>query len=155
MELPRNLKVDSVSRLNPAEPHTISEHAPVTDAVALMRLHRVSCVLVVRDECLVGIFTERDLLTRLLAVAKPLTLAVGECMTPAPVTVNPKDPVRTAIKRMQSGGYRHLPVVEEDGRPVGVLSAKQIVQYLAEHFPTTVYNQPPDPQQVPTTAEGA
>ena len=120
-----------------------------------MRQHRVSCLLVVKDDKVTGIFTERDLLTRVLALRKPLTLTVAECMTPEPVTVNPKDPVRTAIRRMQSGGYRHLPVVDEEGRPVGILSAKKIVQYLADHFPATVYNLPPDPNQVPTTAEGA
>ncbi len=155
MELPRNLKVDSVSRLDIGEPHTIAGTATITEALAAMRAAHVSCLLVVQDDKVVGIFTERDLLTRVLAVRKPLSLSVAECMTPEPVTVNPKDPVRTAIRRMQSGGYRHLPVVDEEGRPVGILSAKKIVQYLADHFPATVYNLPPDPNQVPTTAEGA
>jgi len=155
MELPRNLKVDSVSRLHPAEPSTIAAGATVADALAAMRRDKVSCLLVVKGETLAGIFTERDLLTRVLALRKPLTVPVAECMTPDPVTVNPKDPVRTAIKRMQAGGYRHLPVVDEEGRPVGILSAKRIITYLAEHFPATVYNLPPDPKQVPATAEGA
>ncbi|MBY0458338.1 MAG: CBS domain-containing protein, partial [Gemmataceae bacterium] len=60
-----------------------------------------------------------------------------------------------AVERMQKGGYRHVPVVDEDNRPVGVLSAKRIVHYLVEHFPATVYNLPPDPDRVPDTAEGA
>ncbi len=155
MELSRNLKVDSVSRLQPAVPSVIAADATVAEALAAMRRDKVSCLLVVQGGALAGIFTERDLLTRVLAVRKPLTVTVGDCMTPDPVTVNPKDPVRTAIKRMQSGGYRHLPVVDEEGRPVGILSAKRIVTYLAEHFPATVYNLPPDPKSVPATAEGA
>jgi CBS domain-containing protein len=56
---------------------------------------------------------------------------------------------------MVSGGYRHLPVVDEEGRPVGVLSVKQIMHYLVEHFPSTVYNLPPDPRVVPQEREGA
>jgi CBS domain-containing protein len=56
---------------------------------------------------------------------------------------------------MQEGGYRHLPVVNEVGRPVGVLSVKQIVHYLVEHFPTTIYNLPPDPTVIPQEREGA
>ncbi|MGL4424211.1 MAG: CBS domain-containing protein [Gemmataceae bacterium] len=56
---------------------------------------------------------------------------------------------------MQQGGYRHLPVVDAENRPVGMLSAKRIVHYLAEHFPMAVYNQPPEPGRVPDTAEGA
>jgi len=155
MELPRNLKVDSVSRLEIGAAHAISGEATISEAITVMRAARTSCLLVVQDRRLVGIFTERDLLTRILAMRKPPTLTVSECMTVDPVTVNPKDPVRTAIRRMQSGGYRHLPVVDEDGRPVGILSAKKIVKYLAEHFPATVYNLPPEPDRVPATAEGA
>lgn len=155
MELPRNLKVDSVSRLQIGEPHAIVGETSIHDAILVMRRDSVSCLLVVRDDKLIGIFTERDLLTRVLAVHKSLSTIVQDCMTADPVTVNQKDPVRTAIKRMQSGGYRHLPVVDENGLPLGILSAKKIVQYLAEHFPSTVYNQPPDLQKVPETAEGA
>ena len=85
----------------------------------------------------------------------PLTTAVADCMTPDPVTVGPKEPIGAAVRRMEEGGYRHLPVVDESGRPLGVLSVKRIVHYLAEHFPATVYNQPPDPASFPKEAEGA
>jgi CBS domain-containing protein len=76
-------------------------------------------------------------------------------MTPDPVCVHPKDPIRLAVRRMEQGGYRHLPVVDESGRPVGVLSVKRIVHFLVEHFPATVYNLPPDPNGVPQEREGA
>jgi CBS domain-containing protein len=155
MELSRNLRIDSVSRLNPTLPRQIEADRPVSEAIDLLRREQIGCLLIVRDGKLVGIFTERDLLTRVLAVGKPLTVAVEEVMTPDPVTVQPKDPIRVAVKRMQSGGYRHLPVVDEESRPVGTLSVKRVVHYLVEHFPQTVYNQPPDPKQVPESPEGA
>lgn len=155
MELSRNLRIDSVSRLNPGEPCEINADQTVAEAVDLLRERNTGCLLVVRDGTLVGVFTERDLLIRVLASNKPLTALVSEVMTPDPVTVEPKDPLRMAIKRMQTGGYRHLPVVDEASRPVGILSAKRIVHYLVEHFPQTVYNQPPDPNQVPESPEGA
>ena len=69
--------------------------------------------------------------------------------------VHPKEPIGLAIRRMEEGGYRHLPVVDEGGRPVGVLSVKRIVHYLVEHYSPTVYNQPPDPASVPEAPEGA
>jgi CBS domain-containing protein len=155
MQLVRNLRVDSVSRLGPTPPRRVEADATVADAVELMRTEKVGCLLVVRGGRLAGVFTERDLLARVLAAGKPLSSPVEEVMTPDPVTVQPKDSIRTAIKRMQSGGYRHLPVVDADARPVGVLSAKRVVHYLVEHFPATIYNQPPDPKQVPGEAEGA
>ncbi len=92
---------------------------------------------------------------RVLAAGRPLTTAVADCMTLDPVIVGPKEPIGLAIRRMEEGGYRHLPVIDEAGRPVGVLSVKRIVHYLAEHFPATVYNQPPDPASFPTEPEGA
>src|SRR5262249_32955577 len=113
------------------------------------------CLLVVQGQRVVGIFTERDLMRRVLAPSKPLSLSVAACMTPNPVTVQNKDPIGVAVKRMEEGGDRHLPVVDEAGRPVGVLSVKRIVHYLVEHFPATVHNLPPDPGGVPLEREGA
>jgi CBS domain-containing protein len=127
----------------------------VAEAVALMRREQVGCILVCEDERLVGLFTERDLMRRVLAAGKPLTMPVAACMTPHPVAVHPKDSVGAAVRCMEEGGYRHLPVVDEEGRPVGVLSVKRIVHYLVEHFPAIVYNLPPDPGAVPQEAEGA
>ena len=155
MELSRNLKIDSVSRLGPTPPREVEADRAVADAVAVMRQHRVGCLLVTANGKLVGIFTERDLLKRVLAPGLPLTTPLRECMTPNPVTVGPKDPIRVAIQKMQDGAYRHLPVVDENNRPVGVLSAKRIVRYLVEHFPAIVFNLPPDPSNSPVEPEGA
>jgi CBS domain-containing protein len=156
MELSRNLKIESVARLQPTPPWTADADGPVAAAIATMREHRVGCLLVTRDGKLVGIFTERDLLTRVLAKAVPLTAPLRDCMTADPVTVGPREPVRAAVQKMQTGGYRHLPVVDEDNRPVGILSAKRIVRYLVEHFPAVVYCQPPDPHNnYPSKPEGA
>jgi CBS domain-containing protein len=155
MDLARNLKIDSVSRLNPTPPLRVTPSQTVQETVALMREENVGCVLVCEQDRLVGIFTERDLMRKVLAAGKPLTTAVAQCMTPSPVTVHPKESIGAAIRRMEEGGYRHLPVVDEAGRPVGILSVKRIVHYLVEHYSPTVYNQPPDPTVVPSAAEGA
>lgn len=154
MDLARNLKIESVSRLQPNPPWQVASTQSVAQALELMREQSVGCVLVCKDKNLVGIFTERDLSRRVLAQRKPLTTPIYECMTPAPVTVHPKEPIGLAIRRMDEGGYRHLPVVV-DGEPVGVLSVKRIVHYLVEHFPETVYNMNPDPSAVQQEREGA
>jgi CBS domain-containing protein len=155
MDLSKNLKIDSVSRLHPAPPQRVATSQTVGEAVELMRRERIGCVLVCQHERLAGIFTERDLLRRVLAAGKPLTTPLAECMTPNPVVVQPKESIATAVRRMAEGGYRHLPVVDDAGRLVGITSVKSIMHYLAEHFPTTVYNLPPDPASVPQEREGA
>jgi len=155
IELARNLKVESVSRLHPTAPHCLPTHATVEQAVVLMRQRKVGCLLVTEGERLVGVFTERDLLRRVLAAGQPLSLPLGSVFTPNPVTVRPDDPIGVAVGRMEEGGHRHLPVVDATGRPTGVLSVKRIVHYLVEHFPSAIYNLPPDPGTFPRESEGA
>src|SRR5262249_49733499 len=140
----------------PAAPLCLGPRQTVADAVERMRRHKVGCVLVVSDgQRLAGIFTERDLLRRVLAPGRPLSLPLSACMTPGPVVVYPNEPIGAAVRRMEEGGYRHLPVVDPAGRPLGILSVKRIVHYLVEHFPATIYNLPPDPSVFPFKAEGA
>lgn len=154
MELARNLRKDPVSRLEPTAPRQVPLTASVADAVNVMREDQVGCVLVCDNGQLVGLFTERDLMCRVLAVGKSLDMAISEVMTPSPETVSPKDSIRAAVRRMKSGGHRHLPVTDDERRPVGILSVKRIVRYLVEHYPAAVYNHSPA-DQVPATAEGA
>lgn len=155
MELSRNLRVDSVSRLNPTPARQLELDRTVADAVELMRREKVGCLLVTDHGVLVGIFTERDLMKRVLGKGQSLDQPLRDFMTPSPVTVQAKDSIRTAIERMEEGGHRHLPVVDLDNRPIGILSIKRVVHYLVEHFPGTVYNQPPNLDAVPHHREGA
>ena len=155
MELVNNLKLDEVSKLKPTAPHAVSPDATIGDAVRMMRQKQVGCLVVCQDKHLVGIITERDLLTRVLATSRPLSDTVEKVMTKDPTTVFAHDSVRRAMIRMQKGGYRHLPVIDDTGRAVGILSIKRVIHYLAEHFPAAVYNQPPTGNSFPIQRGGA
>jgi len=155
MELAKNLKTESVSRLHPTTPWQVRPEQTVGQVVELMRDKSVGCVLVSEQGKIVGIFTERDLMRRVLAAGKSLDAPIRDFMTANPVAVSSKDPIEKAVRLMEEGGYRHLPVVDQ-GKPVGILSVKRIVHYLVEHFPTAVYNLPPDSQaSVGKNREGA
>jgi CBS domain-containing protein len=105
---------------------------------------------------LIGIFTERDFLARVVAAGRGTDGPVGDVMTPTPVTVSDHDSIGRAVEVMQAGGYRHLPVIGEgSGRPIGVLSVADVVHYLVEYFPSNVYNLPPTPDQNQPAREGA
>ncbi len=134
MDLWKNLKVESVWRLHPTQAWEIAPDQTVGHAVALMREKKVGCVLVSHESQIVGIFTERDLLRKVLAASLSLDTPISSIMTPYPVSVDPQDSVASAIRRMIDGGYRHLPVVQ-DGKAKGILSVKRIIHYLAEHYP--------------------
>ena len=155
MELSRNLRVESVSRLEASPPRSVDPSQTVGEAIRLMREQRVGCLLVCEGGRLTGLFTERDLLVRVLGCNKPMTTPVMEVMTAPAITIMPSDSIRMAIKRMQHGGHRHLPVVNENNEPVGILSVKRIIHYLVEHFPGAVYNLPPEPSGVLRKREGA
>ena len=105
-------------------PVTAEKSATVLDAALAMETAGKGALLVVDGTRLIGIFTERDALIRVIAAGRdPRTTRLAEVMTPQPETLHPDDPFLKALRIMNSRGFRHLPVVEH-GRPVGVVSAR-------------------------------
>ena len=105
---------------------SLSPDALVIDAVMIMHERRIGAILVTRADALVGIITERDIVFRVVAAKRdPAKTRISEVMTPDPDTIAPRADVMTALERMQSGGYRHLPVVD-DGALVGIVSIRDI-----------------------------
>lgn len=129
--------------LGPRKPLCLPADATLADAVRLMREHHVGCVLAVEHDRLIGILTERDLLLKLETI--DLSRTVRELMTPDPEVLQPDDPIVYALHRMAVGGYRHVPLVDQAGRPVGILSVKEIVHYVVSFFVSDVLTLPPDP----------
>lgn len=128
----------------------------IGQAARIMKEHRIGCVLVEDGGKLVGIFTERDILTKLVGTGyDPAKVAVDGAMTRDPETLTPEDPIAFALQQMSIGGYRHVPLVDPDGHAVGILSVKDIVDYLTEHFPREILNLPPEPGRQPRIPEGA
>jgi len=98
--------------------------ATVRAAAQAMRECKVGAVLVGEDHILDGIFTERDMVNRVVAEGRdPDRTTLAEVMTANPDTIAPHATAIDALRRMQDGGYRHLPVVER-GRLVGIVSRR-------------------------------
>ena len=123
-----------LSALQPHAPIEIDVSASLGKAVRQMNAHKIGCLLVTDEsDRLVGIFTERDVLTRVAGIVDDLSAAsLAKFMTPEPVTVSGDLPVAHALNLMSVHGFRHLPLVDEENRPVGVLSFRDIVHYLKE-----------------------
>jgi CBS domain-containing protein len=154
--LAKSLRSDPISRLELRGPITASPQTSIEQVVRQMAEHRTGCILL-QDTGgkLIGIFTERDFVNRVVAAGRDVTGPVGEVMTPNPKTLARHDNVQKAVELMGTNGYRHMPVLGEDGQPVGVLSVKEIIHYLVEYFPAKVYNLPPTPDQAQPAREGA
>jgi len=134
---------------------TIAGDAPLSQAVDELGSRRIGALLVMDGGEVSGIISERDIIYCLRKHgAQVLDWAVSRAMSSPAITVTPDTEVLSALALMTQQRIRHLPVVDELNRPVGVLSVKRVVHYLVEHYPAAVYNQPP-PGQVPDSPEGA
>lgn len=129
------------------DPITVEADATVADAVEAMNDHHIGCVLVLREGRLVGIFTERDVLTKVVFKHDAALTPIESVMTPRPEVLELDGTIAYALNMMSVGGYRHLPVVDRDGRPVAVLSVRDIVDYLVQLYPEDVLNLPPTPSK--------
>ncbi len=108
--------------------------ATVQDAARIMAERHIGAVLVAVDGRLQGIFTERDLLARVVAAGlDPNDTALGGVMTPNPDTVAPNDSALEALRRMSERGYRHLPVVDRE-RMVGIVSIRDLYTAVNEEL---------------------
>ncbi|HCC99983.1 MAG TPA: hypothetical protein DER64_05600 [Planctomycetaceae bacterium] len=123
-------------------------------AVAEMREHSHGCALICDEGQLVGILTERDILHSLHSGVDHET-PVSSLMTQNPTTVTNHDTLFHAIALMDSGGYRRLPVLGDDGRPDGIVDVKTITGFLVEHYAATVHNQASQAQLTAKNREGA
>jgi CBS domain-containing protein len=120
---------EHLDRLGAPSPITVTPDTPLDVAIARMHEAETDCVLVMTDDRLVGIFTDRDAVVK--AAGKRLeSFHVRDFMTPDPVVLRHDDPIAVAIHKMAVGGFRHIPIVE-DGRPTGVVTARDVFHHLA------------------------
>lgn len=132
-------------RWNP--PLSVPLGSTVAFAIQGLIAGKVGCCLVTRlDGAVTGIVSERDILTKVVGRGiDPARVKVDEVMTPNPESLSPEDPIGFAMNRMAIGGFRHVPIVDARRKPVGILSVRTILRYLAEFFPEDVINLPPSP----------
>lgn len=121
---------------------TLDAGQTAEQAAVAMRAVSHGSALVCEAGRLVGIVTERDLL-KLIADDARLRAPLREVMTSAPQTVRTGSLLLEAVRLMDRGGYRRLPVVDNEQRPIGIVDVKSVVTYLVDQIPGTVYNQAP------------
>jgi CBS domain-containing protein len=136
---------DTIAALEPAEPICLPRTARVAEAIARMLERRQAGVLIVDDAGrLTGIFTERDVLTRVAGAARDAARTpLHEVMTPSPEALSVADRIAYAVHSMSVAGYRTVPLVDSDRRPVGVVTVSDVIRWLAHLYPEAVLNLPP------------
>lgn len=129
---------DLLSTSNAKPLNAVAPDATVIDAVRLMNRKAISAVLVISDNGLAGILTERDVIQKVVAAGRNSTnTSVHEVMTPNPQTVRTSESAALALDLMARGGFRHLPVTE--GETIrGVLSIRDLNSWLTRELKTQV-----------------
>ncbi len=138
---------------------TLTPQNSVGEAAREMRDSRHGSVTVCEEGRLAGIFTERDLL-RFFAKHQQtpediLDTPLSEVMSRKPAVVSSSDTLLEATQRMDQGGYRRLPVLDESGSCLGYVDVKTITHFLVEHFPAAIYNQASYQDSLAKAPEGA
>ncbi len=123
---------DRIHVLSPREPIVATPDTTVGEVLKLLAERKVGCVIIAEEGEVVGIFSERDALTRLNTRVDDLRdRPISEFMTPSPATLEMEDKIAFALHKMDLGGYRHIPILR-DGDIVGVISVRDILRYFSE-----------------------
>ena len=130
-EIEKSLLKDRVSDLKPKSPIVVAPDARVKDVLDTLVKNVIGCVFVVENNEIVGVFTERDALMRLSTnIDEFADLPVSDVMTVPVKSLQADVKIAFAVRMMDQGGYRHVPVLTSDGSFEGVISARDILRYL-------------------------
>ncbi|HEY6233172.1 MAG TPA: CBS domain-containing protein [Pyrinomonadaceae bacterium] len=150
----RKAREDKVSSMETDDYVCISPATPLAEAIQTMKQDEGGCAIVcAEDGSVVGIFTERDLLTKIVGQDADLNAPVSNWMSPVVATLTPEATIGDAVGIMNEKGYRNIPLVR-NGKLVGSVSVFDVISYLAESYPKTTMNLPPNPDQVMDSTEG-
>lgn len=130
--LARSVMEDNLAKLEQEQAVLVQRNTPALEVIRQMRAARSGCALVLDGTKLAGIFTERDVLSKLTGQAASSTgVAIGELMSPDPESLRDSDCVAMALNKMSIGRYRHMPVAHKDGT-YSVTSIKNVLDYIAK-----------------------
>jgi CBS domain-containing protein len=131
--IPPTLLCDSIGSIGLKEPYTVSGAVTLEFCIEKMRAHSVgSLVIVGSDGKVQGIFTERDCLMKVLGKVSDLSLPISDFMTRHPICERPDASLAFALNLMSNGGFRHIPIVDQDNIPIGIVSIKDVVDHIVK-----------------------
>jgi CBS domain-containing protein len=157
VDLESALLTETLDKVTTQPPLVVDAGVTLAETIGRMQQGARGCALVVGDAGrLAGIFTERDVLMRVAGHTIDLgQTAVRDFMTRDPVTLPSDSSVAFALNRMLIEGFRHIPLVDERGCPTGVVSMRQVIEYLSDLFDRDILNLPPEPRPSFRNREGA
>ncbi|RIK36543.1 MAG: hypothetical protein DCC55_26990 [Chloroflexi bacterium] len=154
MSLESELREQKVAHLDLSSFSVVNSGTTVRSALAQLRTDGNNACLVTEGEQLKGIFTDRDVLRKVIGAPEVLDGPIDTVMTPAPITIDPDVSAAEALRLMDERHFRNLPVVRKDGKIVGNMTHQAVITYLAARFPVELLNRPPEADRFPRKPEG-
>ena len=149
----RRVRDDKVNLMHTDDYVRIEPSTPLHQAIEVMKQDEGGCAIVCDGDQVVGIFTERDLLTKIIGEEIDLNAPVSSWMSTTVSTLTPDDTIGNAVDLMHFKSFRNIPLVK-DGKLVGSISVFDVISYLAESYPKVTMNLPPSPNQVMDSTDG-
>ena len=135
---------DPISSLGLQPPLVVELGTNMKNALNSLQQEKQNCLLITDNNKLKGILTERDILLKVTGKGFDLDLVtVDEFMTEDPEYLTPEDPLAYALNKMHIGGFRHVPIVNDLMKPVGLISISNIISTIADYFSMEIINLPP------------
>ena len=155
MSLEQDLQKERVIHLDVSHFIAIPSGTSVRDTIEEMRRQKLNCAIITKDGAIIGIFTDRDMLRKVVTAPDTWDAPIDIVMTPSPTTVKANDQANTAMELMDEHHFRNVPVLDSTGAMIGNLTHYAVIKYLADRFPESVYNLPPHPDRVTRKRDGA
>jgi CBS domain-containing protein len=149
------LLTEPISQLDLSDYCIVTADTSVRETVEQMReLHQNCAIVIGKGMHIIGILTDRDVLKRVVTTPDTWDQPVETVMTPEPDTIRAQATTGEALRMMEDGHYRNVPVVNERGAIRGNVTYYAILKFLTDHFPAAIYNLPPDPTNFAQDRDG-
>ena len=134
---------DPISNFDLQKPVIVELGTSLENVLNKMQETKNNCVLTLSNEQLNGILTERDILLKVTGQGYDFQLTtIDEFITPNPEYISPEDPLAYALNKMHIGGFRNVPVVNDEMYPVGIISISDIISTIAYYFHNEIIKLP-------------
>ncbi|MCB9452233.1 MAG: CBS domain-containing protein [Anaerolineaceae bacterium] len=154
-DIVQQLLAEPIDRLNLTDFCMVTTDTTVRETIERMQvMHQNIALIIGKGSHLVGVLTDRDVMQRVMNAPENWDQPVTAVMTPEPKTLHPQATAAEALRLMESGDYRNVPVVNDNGVVRGCVTYYAILKFLSDHFSQTVYNLPSDPTNFAENREG-
>ena len=146
---------EQILKLRMPPVQTLDISGTIKNAVDIMQENNIGSIVVTKERKLEGIVTERDILMKVIGkIDKWEETNITTVMTADPTSLRPQDMIAYVMNNMSIGGYRHVPIVNDENEPISIVSIKDIMNYIVSYFPGEIVHLTSEPYRGPVNREG-